>query len=112
MLHFDWADPLLLIAKSLKYLSIRPTDAFQRAANVIFPLFAVFFFLTRNCMFNFVVYIALRDFPKTISSNVCKGFLVILAGLQTYWLILLVRVVKNTIATGTATDVRDKNKGD
>jgi hypothetical protein len=45
---FDWADPLLLLAKGLKYLSEGADDPLQVPANRHFDFFAVAFILTRG----------------------------------------------------------------
>ena len=57
MFFFDWADPFLLVAKALVYLSRKPTDMYQWWADRLFETFAVAFFLTRNLMFNYVVFV-------------------------------------------------------
>jgi TLC domain len=111
MFFFDWADPFLLIAKALKYLSKHPQDVFQNSANVMFVLFALSFFLTHNVMFNYVVSVAFRDFWGTYESNVCCILLFLLVILQTYWLGLLIQAIYVQVKNGgNVEDVREDDK--
>ena len=57
MFFFDWADPPMLLAKALVYLSRKPTDWYQWCADRLFETFAVTFFVTRNVIFSYVVYV-------------------------------------------------------
>lgn len=110
MFFFDWTDPPLLTAKSLLYLSQSPDDKFQKAADVLFALFAATFFFTRNVLYNYVVYIGVRDLPEW--AYVCRIMLVVLAALQTWWLYLLGRVIHKKVVTGALSDVREDKKQD
>ena len=56
MFFFDWADPLLLLAKTFKNMSCHPSDWFQWIANRCFEVFAVVFFLSRVVIYNHVTY--------------------------------------------------------
>jgi hypothetical protein len=114
MCFFDYADPPLLVAKTCKYLSEGrrlhqqqpPTvDLFQVVANRLFELFAVLFFLTRNGLYNYVVYVISRDLGYL---PFFTPFLILLAMLQTYWLYLLIQAVIRQIQNGgVVEDVRE-----
>ena len=93
MFFFDWADIPLLIAKLCKYLSKDPNDAFQFTANRFFECFGVLFFLTRNLYYNYVVYAAWMDLTNAMVNRVCQYLLLLLVGLQTYWLYLIIRAL-------------------
>lgn len=108
MFFFDWADLPLLSAKASKYLSISGDDMYQYIANRLFEIFAVVYTVTRNVMYNFVVYTALRDLPSNNSGNTARALLVMLAALQTYWLTLLYEAVMRQIANGgNAEEIRE-----
>jgi len=110
MFFFDWADIPLLSAKLFKYLSKDPNDFCQFAANRLFETFAVCFFLTRNCFFNYVVYCVIRDLEVTFVSIYCEVLLVALVILQTYWMYLVVKAVQRQQQNGgVAEDVREKD---
>ena len=111
MFFFDWADPFLLIAKSLKYLSKHPQDMFQNSANIMFVLFALSFFLTHNVLFNYVVFVAFRDFWGTVPANACCILLLLLVVLQTYWLGLLGQAIYLQLENGgNVEDIREEDK--
>jgi hypothetical protein len=108
MFFFDWADPPLLLAKSLKYLSRHPQDLYQTLANRLFEVFAVVFILTRNVLYNYVVYIGVRDLPPW--AWISRLLLVLLAVLQTYWLGLLVQaILRQKQNNGVVEDMREKD---
>jgi ceramide synthetase len=108
MFFFDWADPPLLLAKSLKYLSRHPQDLYQTLANRLFEVFAVVFILTRNVLYNYVVYIGVRDLPPW--AWISRLLLVLLAVLQTYWLSLLVQaILRQKQNNGVVEDMREKD---
>ena len=110
MFFFDWGDIPLLSAKLFKYLSKDPNDLFQFAANRLFEAFAVCFFLTRNCFFNYVVYAVICDLEVTIVNVYCEVLLVALVGLQTYWMFLIIQAVQRQKENGgVAEDVREKD---
>lgn len=106
MFFFDWADPPLLLAKALKYLSVHPTDAFQTAANRLFELFAVTFFASRNVIYNYVAYqVIVHLEPNAVWERV--GLLSLVA-LQTYWLVLIIQAAMRKSANdGCVEDVRE-----
>lgn len=111
MFFFDWADLPLLSAKAFKYLSLDSKDFYNWIANRLFELFAITYFLTRNLMFNFVVFIALRDLSDKISGRIGKILLVMLAAIQTFWLTLLIKAIKKQIANGgNVEDIREEKK--
>ena len=111
MFFFDWADLPLLSAKASKYLSISGDDMYQYIANRLFEIFAVVYTVTRNVMYNFVVYTALRDLPSNNSGNTARALLVMLAALQTYWLTLLYEAVMRQIANGgNAEEIREDRR--
>jgi ceramide synthetase len=113
MFFFDWADIPLLSAKICKYLSKHQDDAFQFVANRLFETFAVTFFLTRNCYFNYVVYSFWMDMNSDWANRGCLYLLVLLVGLQTYWLYLIVMaVIRQHENGGVAEDPRDKAYSD
>lgn len=109
MFFFDWADIPLLSAKLFKYLSKDPNDFCQYAANRLFEAFAVCFFLTRNCFYNYVVYCVISDLDVTFVNIYCEVLLVALVVLQTYWMYLVVKAVQRQQKNGgVAEDVREK----
>ena len=111
MFFFDWADLPLQSAKAFKYLSLDPKDFYNYVASRLFELFAITYFLTRNVMFNFVVYTAVKDLRASTSGQIGKTLLVMLAAIQTFWLTLLVKAVKKQIANGgNVEDIREDKK--
>jgi hypothetical protein len=111
MFFFDWADLPLLTAKACKYLSLDSKDLWQYIANRLFEVFALVYTATRSIMYNFVVYIALRDLPYTQSGHIARTLLVMLAALQTFWLTLLFKAVKKQIANGgNVEDIREDGR--
>jgi hypothetical protein len=108
MFFFDWADIPLLSAKTCKYLSKDPQDNFQFAANRLFETFAVLFFVTRNCYYNYVVYCCWMDLPDELASRRVQYLLLPLVGLQTYWLYLVIMAVKRQRQNGgNAEEIRE-----
>lgn len=111
MFFFDWADLPLQSAKAFKYLSLDPKDFYNYVANRLFELFAITYFMTRNIMFNFVVYTAVKDLRASTSGHIGKILLVMLAAIQTFWLTLLIKAVKKQIANGgNVEDIREDKK--
>lgn len=111
MFFFDWADIPLLFAKLFKYLSKDPKDNFQFAANRLFEVFAVLFFLTRNVCYTYVAYCALMDLASDFVSWYCQVLLVTLVGLQTYWFVLVIKaVIRQKQNDGVIEDVREEDK--
>mmetsp|Transcript_134296 Transcript_134296/g.199858 ORF Transcript_134296/g.199858 Transcript_134296/m.199858 type:complete len:333 (+) Transcript_134296:175-1173(+) len=109
MFFFDWADIPLLSAKICKYLSKSPDDLFQFTANRLFEFFAVLYFCTRNCYYNYVVYAAWADLSSDWVNRGCQYLLLLLVVLQTYWLILIIRVaIRQAENNGNAADIRDE----
>jgi hypothetical protein len=110
MFFFDWADIPLLCAKAAKYLSKDPKDAFQYTANRLFEVFAVLFFLTRNVCYNYVVYAAWMDLSNDWVNRSCQYPLLILAGLQTYWLNIVIQAALRISSNGgNVEDARDED---
>lgn len=110
MFFFEWVDIPLLSAKIFKYLSKDPKDMHQMLANRLFELFAVTFFLTRVCWFNFVVVRVLIDLPVNTTNRIVECLLLTLVGLQTYWMYLIVVAVqRQTKSGGIIEDVREKD---
>ena len=108
MSFFDWADIPLSIAKIFKYLSKSEADVFQWIANRWFEFFAVFFFLTRNCLYNYVVYAAWADLSDDWVNRGCQYLLILLVFLQTYWFALIIKVaVQQAENDGNADDIRE-----
>jgi hypothetical protein len=108
MSFFDWGDIPLLMAKSCKYLSKQPDDFFQWLANRCFELFAVVFFLTRCCLYCYVVLCAVKNLPKNYKGNASRLLLVILLGLQIYWMGLIVKAAQRQKKNrGNIEDVRE-----
>ena len=111
MFFFDWADIPLLMAKLFKYLSKDPQDMYQFTANRLFEIFAVVFFATRLCCFNFVVYRVITDLPINMTNRFIEFLLLTLVALQTYWMYLILAVVKRQRDNGgNAEDVREKDE--
>ena len=108
MSFFDWADLPLMVAKVFKYMSQSESDVFQWIANRFFEFFAVCFFLTRNCIYNYVVYAAWADLNNDWVNRGCQYLLILLVLLQTYWLVLIIRVaVIRAENDGNADDIRE-----
>jgi hypothetical protein len=109
MFFFDWADPPLLLAKSCKYLTQGDKDSYQWAANRLFEVFAFLFILTRNIMYNFVVFYPLRDMPRSAVPH--RILLVLLVLLQTHWCLLIIKAVQRQSKNeGRVDDVRETAK--
>jgi hypothetical protein len=109
MFFMDWVDPIMMLAKLLKYVSRRADDVSQITADRLFELFAVTFVITRNGILNYVVWICLRDFPA--SAVVLKVFCVLLALLQTYWFGLILLVAMQQLRNdGTVDDNRSDSE--
>jgi hypothetical protein len=110
MFFFDWADIPLLSAKLCKYLSKDPKDTLQFVANRLFEAFAVCFISTRNGYYNYVAYAVVSDLPVCLENYYCKFLIIALAGLQTYWMYLIVKAVQRQHANdGVVEDVREKD---
>lgn len=112
MFFFDWADMPLLAAKMCLYLSKDPNDMFQFSANRLFELFALTFFATRNCFYNFVVYSIIKDLEYSPANFVCEVLLVMLVILQTYWMYLIAVAARKQKESGgnVVDDVREKDE--
>ena len=108
MFFFDWGDIPLLVAKSCKYLSKKPNDTFQWLANRFFEIFAVVFFVTRCCIYSYVVWSGLFDLPKNYKGNTSRMLLVVLLFLQIYWMGLIVKAAQRQKKnSGNIEDVRE-----
>lgn len=110
MLFFDWADPPLLIAKAMVYLSRNPADWYQWWADRLFETFAVAFFLTRNLLFGYVVYICfILDIQIDPGSLLLlRAMLVVLVILMLFWLWLIIKAAINQASNkGNVEDIRE-----
>ena len=108
MFFFDWADIPLLAAKIFKYLSLQKGDFCQNAANRLFEVFALLFFLTRNVYYTYVVYCAWMDIPGNMTNRICQYMLIALVVLQTYWIGLIIQAaVRQSKNDGNIEDVRE-----
>jgi hypothetical protein len=115
IMFFDWADPPLLIAKALVYLSKETTDIYQFLADRLFELFAVGFFLTRNVLFSYVVYECLRYDDQKLRTRIpykqivfLKTLLVVLALLMVFWLVLIIKAaIHQGSNKGNVDDIRE-----
>ena len=109
MFLLDWVDPFMLTAKMFRYLSIDRSDGYQVAACRFFEIFGIVSVVTRTIMLNFVVWIALRDFPE--SAIVLKVLCIVLALLQTFWLVVIVRTALNQFSqNGSVDDIRSDSE--
>jgi TLC domain len=114
---FDWADPFMLLAKACKYLSSREDDMYQFVTNRLFEVFAVVFVVTRNVMFNYIVYCAFAahynnddddDASTATVRRVLLSLLVLLAFVMTYWLVLIVQAAIYQLRhSGNVDDIRE-----
>ena len=110
MFLFDWADIPLLAAKLFIYLSKDQNDMYQYTANRLFELFAVVFFVSRVCLFNYVVYRAVTDLPVNTTNRIMEFLMFALACLQTYWMYLIIAAVKRQKKCGgNVEDIREKD---
>lgn len=110
MFLFDWADIPLLAAKLFIYLSKDQNDMYQYTANRLFELFAVVFFVSRVCLFNYVVYRAVTDLPVNTTNRIMEFLMFALACLQTYWMYLIIAAVKRQKnCGGNVEDIREKD---
>lgn len=114
MFFFDYADPPLLIAKAMVYLSRKRMDMYQFMADRLFELFAVAFFVTRNIMFNYVAYVILAYDHQLTSSMpfrqvvFLKSMIVVLVILMTFWLGLIIKAaIYQKSNRGNADDIRE-----
>lgn len=108
MFLFDWADIPLLAAKLFIYLSKDQNDMYQYTANRLFELFAVVFFVSRVCLFNYVVYRAVTDLPVNTTNRIMEFLMFALACLQTYWMYLIIAAVKRQKKCGgNVEDIRE-----
>ena len=115
MLVLDPADVPLHAAKCAKYVGdARGDKKYQLAADVLFGIFLVIFFVMRLVMYPYVVYSvhfeARRYFSPSIPYWVCVALLYVILGLQVYWFKLIVNVEHKVLATGNAEDVRSDDE--
>lgn len=92
MFFMDWVDPFLLTAKMCRYLSSNPHDGYQFVANRLFEVFGILFFLTRNVLLIYVVWICVRDFPQ--GARTLKGLCVVLVMVQVFWLVSILQTAR------------------
>lgn len=93
MFFMDWADPFMMIAKMLRYLSVDRNEGYQFAASRLFDLFGIVLVVSRSIILDYVVWVCLRDFPE--SAILLKALCVSLVLLQTFWLVGVVRTAVN-----------------
>ena len=123
MILIDPADVPLHVAKMFKYVADARARRDEKLAAVctfcadrIFELFAVFFLVTRVCMYPYVCWSAhveaTRYFPKGLPEWTCVALLWTLYALQCYWFFLIIKVAVRMMMTGKAEDVRSDDELD
>jgi ceramide synthetase len=120
MLLLDFADVPLHMAKCCKYMTevkgtSRKRRAFwQFAADRLFELFALTFFITRLVMYGYVCWSAhveaSRYWPKGLPEWTCVACLHTLLGLQVYWFLLILKVVAKLFRGQGAEDPRSSDE--
>jgi len=115
MLVLDPADVPLHAAKCAKYIGdARGKKKFQLAADVLFGIFLVTFFVMRLVMYPYVVWSshfeARNYFPPSVGYWTCVVLLYIILALQVYWFKLILNVVHRVLVTGSAEDVRSDDE--
>lgn len=98
----DWAEPPLLIAKSLKYLRRDKRDTYTWFGKRFFEAFVAMFIISRNGLYNYLVYKIVMPNgepvpPSLRFGQVCHMVAVLL---QTYWLGLICQAVVKVIQNG------------
>jgi len=112
----DCADPPLHLAKQLKYFSRSKIDWYQFAADRVFEFFGVSFFVTRAGFYSYVCWSTCFEKTK-ITANppgdiVMIGLVLVLLGLNYYWVGLLFKAVHHMITTGGIDDLRSDDEDD
>ena len=111
MLVLDPADVPLHAAKCAKYVGdARGNKRYQLAADVLFGIFMLTFFVMRLVMYPYVVWSAGFEARKFFTPNAayyfCVALLCVLLFLQVYWFGLIVKVAHRVVVAGAAEDVR------
>lgn len=111
MLVLDPADVPLHAAKCAKYVGdARGNKRYQVAADVLFGIFMLTFFVMRLVMYPYVVWSAgfeaRRFFTPNAAYYFCVALLCVLLFLQVYWFGLIVKVAHRVVVAGAAEDVR------
>jgi hypothetical protein len=111
MFFFDWADPPMLLAKAMVYLSLDANDVYQKIADMLMGVFVVSFVATRNIAFTAILYIAVRECPNTSELLVLKAMLLVLFGLMTFWLALIAKALHHQFFKndGHVDDIRENH---
>ena len=90
-------------------------------ADRLFEVFAVVFALTRLLCYGYVVWAAIFESNEYVTippaGNVCQVCLLVLLGLQVFWMSLVVKTAMKKVQTGEASDPRsdsddEGDKGD
>jgi hypothetical protein len=109
-LLMDPADVPLHAAKLCKYAGR------EFAADRLFELFAVSFFVMRLVLYGYVVWAAtfeVREYTTLpFSGNVCVAGLIVLYGLQVFWFSLVVKVALNISRGGELEDIRSDSEAE
>ena len=109
-LLMDPADVPLHAAKLCKY------SGREFAADRLFELFGVSFFVMRLVMYGYVVWAAtfeVREYTTLpLSGNVCVAGLIVLYGLQVFWFSLVVKVALSISRGGKLQDIRSDSEAE
>ncbi|KAG8903739.1 sphingosine N-acyltransferase lag1 [Tulasnella sp. 403] len=109
---FDLCDILLPLAKMLKYMGLEPLP------DIIFTLFLVLWFLTRQGLYSFVVLSVVRDAPRLLPEvhpRVWVVYTILLGSLGVLvfvWFIMIARIAINVVRGKPAEDTRSDDEGD
>eukprot|EP00930_Biecheleria_cincta_P059019 TRINITY_DN44786_c0_g1_i1.p1 TRINITY_DN44786_c0_g1~~TRINITY_DN44786_c0_g1_i1.p1 ORF type:complete len:367 (+),score=54.25 TRINITY_DN44786_c0_g1_i1:70-1170(+) len=119
MVLLDPADVPLHLAKICKYLQkarCKRQAFWGQAADILFVVFAIVFFITRLVCYPYVCWSCHIESERYITKHLewyAVGLLYVLMMLQIYWFGLLLRVAMKLLTTGQAEDVRsdDEDEG-
>lgn len=119
MVLLDPADVPLHLAKICKYLQKargRRQAFWGQAADFLFIMFGIVFFITRLVCYPYVCWSCHVESERYITKHLewyAVGLLYVLMLLQIYWFCLLLRVAMRLLTTGQADDVRsdDEDEG-
>ena len=110
MLLLDPADVPLHLAKMCKYFEC------ATAADCLFAVFLVVFFVTRLVLYPYVVWSAHIEAGRYLEYEAaewtCVGLLYVLLVLQCYWFGLILKVLWKMITSGVIEDVRSDDEDD
>merc|ERR1712025_378296 len=109
MLLLDPADVPLHCAKLCKYMEL------EAAADILFIVFGVSFFLTRLVIYPYVVWsshLEAASYMGTYGTAEWSAvvLLYILLVLQVYWMALILKVAAKLVMNGSAEDVRSDSE--